>query len=820
MLWTFSHAHLKEYSTEEADYLKAAKVGFDFISQNYLDPQYGGYYWATDMQGNPTDKSKSLLDQLYVITAFLQYHKASNDSQALQKSVELFRLINQKLKDDQGGQLFDMFQQDWTMVGKPLGGGPRGTIGLTSNTCVVYYIVALTHLFSATKDPEVKSSLENALDKNFEEFFPEDPSGTVQHRLPDSRIYGRKPAGTYGNDLQAITAKIQAEEALGRTLDWEFFDRYIRNVMTLGTNKDGAILHRFSEILWWPQAEFLTAISLSGKHRGDRLYRDELLKTLRFLECSLVDSETGLWMRSPFSKGNPQMLMNDWKTGSHTVGAIVGFVEVFGNAAGSMAGGKESTPDSNGRVNSGYQIRRPVDIRGLHFEKPPTGGRSVKEANYPLSMRHFVRADGPNLYLGKSKYFVTGFTTYQLVARSAWFHGRSQVLQSFWDMQDMGVNTVRVYAYSDGLHWNAIQPMAGYLDGMMLDEGLDYVMGLAREHDMRIIFTLTGLISGFGGMEQYAQWMNRTSVTDFYTDETIKGMFKDYICAIVTRKNSKTGVRYFDDPTILAWDLATRPRDPGHPDSESLQAWIVEMAAYVKSLDPNHLVMVGLEGFFGESTPKYHHANPYTNSRGVLGTRHNETGPQYYGYDAVCEGTNFVKNHEAKNVDLASAGLFPSLWTSCNETCTLDFVRTWVRSHLEASQVLGKPFLLSEMAVAKPIRTRNRIYKAVFDELHAAAQEGHYVAGSLVWTVAAGTFPDFDGYSVYRNNRTAVYLPKPPVKVQTYIKDAGNLTMLNSGELLACIDSRLAERDKEESASILPELFTDHAKELGTLEGY
>lgn len=30
-----------------------------------------------------------------------------------------------------------------------------------------------------------------------------------------------------------------------------------------------------------------------------------------------------------------------------------------------------------------------------------------------------------------------------------------------------------------------------------------------------------------------------------------------------------------------------------------MQAWIEEMAAYVKALDPNHLVTVGAEGFWG-----------------------------------------------------------------------------------------------------------------------------------------------------------------------------------------------------------------------------
>ena len=36
----------------------------------------------------------------------------------------------------------------------------------------------------------------------------------------------------------------------------------------------------------------------------------------------------------------------------------------------------------------------------------------------------------------------------------------------------------------------------------------------------------------------------------------------------------------------------------------SPQEWIDEMAAFVKKLDPNHLVSVGLIGWYGASTPE------------------------------------------------------------------------------------------------------------------------------------------------------------------------------------------------------------------------
>lgn len=36
----------------------------------------------------------------------------------------------------------------------------------------------------------------------------------------------------------------------------------------------------------------------------------------------------------------------------------------------------------------------------------------------------------------------------------------------------------------------------------------------------------------------------------------------------------------------------------------AVQKWVAEMAPYVKSLDPNHLLTLGEEGFYSTSTRK------------------------------------------------------------------------------------------------------------------------------------------------------------------------------------------------------------------------
>lgn len=65
------------------------------------------------------------------------------------------------------------------------------------------------------------------------------------------------------------------------------------------------------------------------------------------------------------------------------------------------------------------------------------------------------------------------------------------------------------------------------------------------------------------------------------------------------------------------------------------------MSAYVKSVDPNHLVTVGAEGFFG-------HESQYQD--------HN---PKDWGKEM---GQDFTMNHLGPNIDFASIHIWPDNW--------------------------------------------------------------------------------------------------------------------------------------------------------------
>ena len=96
----------------------------------------------------------------------------------------------------------------------------------------------------------------------------------------------------------------------------------------------------------------------------------------------------------------------------------------------------------------------------------------------------------------------------------------------------------------------------------------------------------------------------------FYTDAACKKLYKDTAAAIIGRVNSINGRCYRDDPTIMGWNLVNEPRCFECYNGE-LHSWFVEMAAWVKALDPNHLLSLGEEGFYEGRGPNAY-ANPAT----------------------------------------------------------------------------------------------------------------------------------------------------------------------------------------------------------------
>ncbi|KAH6796922.1 Glycosyl hydrolase superfamily protein [Perilla frutescens var. hirtella] len=361
-------------------------------------------------------------------------------------------------------------------------------------------------------------------------------------------------------------------------------------------------------------------------------------------------------------------------------------------------------------------------------EARPVGGRGS-----------FVQTKGRQFVRDGRAFFFNGFNSYWLMNMASDPSTRVKVTETFVQASKYGMNVARTWAFNDGGS-RPLQKSPGSYDEDMF-KGLDFVVSEAGKHGIYLILTLVNNWEGYGGKKQYVQWardkgQSLNNDDDFFTNPMVKGFFKNHIKAVLTRVNSITGQAYKDDSTILAWELVNEPRCQS--DLSGKAEWVAEMAGHVKSIDRKHLLDIGLEGFYGESTPEKKQNNP-----GGIGV-----------------GTDFISNNRIPQVDFATIHIYPDQWLpGANEEAQGAFVRKWMQSHMEDSKrVIGKPLVVAEFGKSSKspnfnVRSRDSYFEDIFTQVYKCATTGGACGGALFWQLMdLGMETWSDGYEVVLQN--------------------------------------------------------------------
>ncbi|MBQ9375414.1 MAG: hypothetical protein IJU04_03640, partial [Ruminococcus sp.] len=312
----------------------------------------------------------------------------------------------------------------------------------------------------------------------------------------------------------------------------------------------------------------------------------------------------------------------------------------------------------------------------------------------------FVHSEGTHFILNGNSFYVTGCNSYDLHRIGTW-----EVDKLMQEMQDNGVNVCRTWAFSTDWYCG----FESYSNGQWnyhedRFRQLDYIMNSAKQHGIKMILTLENYWEGFGGIDKKLEALGMDSETHqarskWYTNETCKNWYKAYAEHLINRTNTYTGVKYKDDPTLFAWGLMNEARfqDSGEDySSTTLRRWVDEMGAYVKSLDPNHMVSIELEG----------HGQKYG-----------------FGND---EGNNFVYVQQSPYVDYCSVHIYPDeQWCDMSVDTTANIMNMLIN---DAHNAVGKPIIVGEFNGSRTNPKLIDYWKAVFGTLY-----NKDAAGALFW---------------------------------------------------------------------------------------
>jgi endo-1,4-beta-mannosidase len=271
------------------------------------------------------------------------------------------------------------------------------------------------------------------------------------------------------------------------------------------------------------------------------------------------------------------------------------------------------------------------------------------------------------------------------------------------------VSVVRLWMFSHE-SWHGFEPTEGVYNDQEFAL-FDYVIESAKKNGIRLIPVLENYWEAYGGIDTRLAWEGLTGGQPgraaFFDKTRCPGCFdqyKNYAAYALNRVNHYSGIAYKDEPAIFAWELMNEPRyqDVSAEENVSgatLRAWVDEMGAFIKGIDPNHLLGAGLEG----------HESRFG-----------------FGGD---EGNPFLGIQASEWIDFTSAHPYPDEgWANLDLPATRALIKTWAT---ESHEILGKPFFMGEWNVHSSHETW---WPEIFAEVEASD-----VDGSAFWWYKDGT---------------------------------------------------------------------------------
>ena len=298
---------------------------------------------------------------------------------------------------------------------------------------------------------------------------------------------------------------------------------------------------------------------------------------------------------------------------------------------------------------------------------------------------------------------------------------RARMPETLARASQAGIRVVRVWASGEGgpkdlgplsdfADWPRTHPFR-WAPGQWNEEAfvhLDKVIAEASRNNILVQLCLVNWWRDTGGVTQYLRWAGVNDAADdnlpfgidphramlFYTNEETRRLYREHIEKLATRRNTITGTLYRDDPNIFGWELINEGQAMTGRWGER-RAWIAEMSAYLKSLDPNHIITPGT-----------------------------------WGYRTATERREWLLDHQLPNIDYCDVHNYPRPDTDVFVDSPTA-LREFVDSRAAAAFALKKPLVLGEFGMGPEGHngfSQTEWFRAFFESNVRAG-----VAGSMFW---------------------------------------------------------------------------------------
>ena len=362
----------------------------------------------------------------------------------------------------------------------------------------------------------------------------------------------------------------------------------------------------------------------------------------------------------------------------------------------------------------------------------------------------FITVDKTQFYKNGEPYYFVGANFWYGASLGVAATDQARLVETLTKLKAHGITNLRVLAIPEpkGLApvtWTATDESLGreYQQSRReLLEGLDFLLDELGKRDMHAVLHINNRWQRSGQLLQNRVETDELGFAVLNRPEQSQDWYRRVIAEVVTRTNGVNGVKYSEDPVIMAWQLADGPRLQGdaqyYGDRES---WVIETADFIKSLDENHLVSTGSAG----------------------------------AMDTAQDIQQYADVHAHPSVDYLTFHLWPKTWgwfdaEAPDDTYSfaLAQAKAYSLQHLQVANTLKKPIVLESFGLPRdsgdgsPGSTtsyRDRFFSEILQFIGQQALLGTPIAGSNFWSWEGSPqtqSPDAGANAVFDTDRSTL----------------------------------------------------------------
>lgn len=311
ILWTFAAA-ARVFGRE--DYRLMAERAFAYIRDFFLDNEHGGFFMDLDCDGRPVNDIKHTYAQAFGLYSLCEYYRLAPSPELLTLIQSLFRLLEDKTKDQSGLGYLEGFSRDWRPIGENRMADNNEPKSMNTH---LHVMEAYAALYRVWPDALVGERLRELLTIFLDHIIGPDAHLRIFFDLQFNESPAARGIRSFGHDIEGAWLLQEAAELLG---DESLIERFRELAVRMAdatereaVDKVGGLFlestrfgsHVRTNKHWWPQAEALVGFMNAFEVSGDPRHWATVKLMWNFIDCHMIDHERGEWFTKVSRFGEP-----------------------------------------------------------------------------------------------------------------------------------------------------------------------------------------------------------------------------------------------------------------------------------------------------------------------------------------------------------------------------------------------------------------------------------------------------------------------------------------------------------------------------------